>query len=185
MAKLIYSMITSVDGYVSDSDGNFNWGTPDQESHDFINGLMGSVGTYLYGRSMYQTMVFWETAHQMPDAPQFVVDYARTWQAADKVVFSRTLEEVSSERTHLVREFDPAAVKALKDSREKDLTVDGPGLAESALRAGLVDEVQLFVAPVAVGGGKRFLPDGLTLNLGLLEERRFDSGLMYLRYAVR
>lgn len=185
MGRLIYSMIQSLDGYTEDEQGDFSWGAPDAALHTFINELASSVGTYLYGRRMYETMVYWETAHTLPDQPQHELDWARQWQATEKVVYSRTLAEPRSARTRIEREFDPEAVRRLKAGAAHDLTVDGPGLAEQALRAGLVDEIQLIVCPVVVGGGKRFLPDGLRLDLELLEERCFSSGVVVLRYAVR
>jgi dihydrofolate reductase len=185
MGKLIYSMITSVDGYVSDRDGNFGWGAPEEESHEFVNEQSKSIGTYLYGRRMYETMVFWETAHEMPDQPPFIVDYARTWQATDKIVYSTTLDDVTSERTRLERSFDPEAVRKLKAESELDLTVDGPHLAAHAIRAGLVDEYQLIVGPAIVGGGNRFFPDEVRVDLELLYERRFRNGVVFLRYGVK
>ena len=186
MAKLIYSMITSLDGYTEDEHGDFGWGAPaDGEVHSYINELASSVGTYLYGRRMYETMVYWETAHTIPDQPQFVLDWARQWQATEKVVYSRTLAEPRSARTRIEREFDRDAIRRLKAGARHDITVDGPELAAQALRAGLVDEIQIIVCPVVVGGGKRFFPDGVRLNLELLEERRFGNGVVVLRYAVR
>ncbi|MGJ0389955.1 dihydrofolate reductase family protein [Microbacterium sp. CGR1] len=184
MGRLIYSMITSLDGYVSGPDGGFDWAL-DEELHDFINRQFADVGTYLYGRRMYETMVYWETAHLEPDQPQVGIDYARVWQAADKVVFSTTLAEVSSERTRLERSFDPAAVERWKAESEGDLTVDGPTLAETAIRAGLVDEFGLFIGPGIVGGGRPFFPEGVHVDLELLEDRRFSSGVMFLRYATK
>ena len=184
MGKLIYSMITTLDGYVSGPDGTFGWGGVDEELHDFVSELMASVGTYLNGRRMYETMVFWETAHLEPDAPAFILDFARRWQATDKIVYSTTLTEVSSERTRIERTFDADAVRKLKAESALDLTIDGPTLAAHAIRAGLVDEYQLYVAPAIVGGGHRFFPDGVHADLELLDERRFDNGLTYLRYGV-
>ena len=186
MVKLIYSMLTSLDGYTEDEQGDFGWGAPeDGELHSYINELASSVGTYLYGRRMYETMVYWETAHTIPDQPQFVLDWARLWQAAEKIVYSRTLAEPRSARTRIEREFDPDAVRRLKAGAEHDITVDGPELAAQAIRAGLVDELQPIVCPVVVGGGKRFFPDGVRLGLELVEERRFGNGVVVLRYAVR
>jgi dihydrofolate reductase len=185
MGKLIYSMITSVDGYVSDPEGNFGWGAPEEESHEFVNEISRSIGTYLYGRRMYETMVYWETAHTEPDQSSFIVEYARTWQATDKIVYSTTLERVSSERTRIERSFDPDAVRKLKAESDLDLTVDGPHLAAQAIRAGLVDEYQLIVGPAIVGGGNRFFPDGVRVDLELQDERRFNNGVVYLRYGVR
>ena len=186
MGKLIYGMIMSLDGYVEDEHGRFGWGAPeDEEVHSYINELASSVGTYLYGRRMYETMVFWETALTIPDQPQFVLDWARQWQAAEKIVYSRTLAEPRSARTRIEREFDPDAVRRLKAGAEHDITVDGPELAAQAIRGGLVDEFQMIVCPVVVGGGKRFFPDGVRLDLELVEERRFGNGVVVLRYAVR
>jgi dihydrofolate reductase len=185
MGKLIYSMITSVDGYVSDTDGNFGWGVADQEVHDFINEYAKSIGTYLYGRRMYETMVFWETAHANPEHPPFIVDFARTWQAADKIVYSTTLDEVASERTRLERSFEPDAIRKLKAESDRDLTIDGPHLAAQAIRAGLVDEFHPIVGPALAGGGKRFFPDGVRIDLELLDEHRFANGVVYLRYGVK
>jgi dihydrofolate reductase len=184
MAKLIYSMFTSLDGYTEDADGSFDWSTPDEEVHSYVNELVSSVGTYLYGRKMYETMVYWETAHTIPDQPRFVLDWARQWQAAEKIVFSRTLTEARSARTRIEREFDPDAVRRLKAHTEHDMTVDGPELAAHAIRAGLVDEFQVLVCPVIVGGGKRFFPDGVRLDLKLIEDRRFGNGVVVLRYAT-
>ncbi|WP_116949301.1 dihydrofolate reductase family protein [Jiangella endophytica] len=185
MGTLSYAMLTSVDGYISDQNGAFDWAMPDEELHTFVNELSAPVGTFLYGRRMYETMVYWETAHNEPGQPDYVLDWARLWQAAEKVVYSSTLESVSSERTRLERTFDPDAVRALKESSEKNLTVDGPGLAAAALRAGLVDEVGQIVCPVVVGGGTRFFPDDVRLDLELLDERRFGNGVVYLNYRVR
>jgi dihydrofolate reductase len=182
MARLIYSVITSVDGYVADRDGAFDWAEPDGEVHSFVNELERPVGTYLYGRRMYETMLYWETAHTIAGKPPFMLDFARIWQAADKVVYSTTLEAASSARTRIERDFDPGAIEQLKAEAERDLTVGGPHLAGAAIRAGLVDELQVFVAPVVVGGGNRALPDDVRLKLDLLEERRFGNGMAYLRY---
>jgi dihydrofolate reductase len=186
MAKLIYSMITSLDGYAEAAEGDIGWGAADDEEvHTFIGDTFRSVGTYLYGRRMYETMVFWETAHTDPEAPPHIVQYARDWQAADKIVYSTTLESVSSEKTRIVRAFDPDAVRRLKAESEADLTVDGPNLAAQAIAAGLVDEYHLFLTTSVVGGGKRFFPDGVRLDLELVEQRAFDSGLIYAYYRTR
>lgn len=186
MARLIYSMMVSLDGYTEDAQGDFGWGAPADESlHSYINELASSVGTYLYGRKMYETMVYWETAHTLPDQPPVELAWARQWQAAEKIVYSTTLSDVQSARTRIARAFDPDAIRALKDASAQDLTIDGPTLAAQALRAGLVDEIQPIVCPVVVGGGRRFFPDGLRLDLALLEERRFAGGALVLRYAVR
>jgi dihydrofolate reductase len=186
MAKLIYSMITSLDGYAEATEGDLGWGAADDEEvHTFIDDLYRSVGTYLYGRRMYETMVFWETAHTNPDHPPHVVQYARHWQAAEKVVYSTTMESVSSARTRIERSFDPDAVRRLKAESEHDLTVDGPHLAAQAIAAGLVDEYHLFITTSVVGGGKRFFPDGVRLDLELVGQRAFDSGLVHVRYRTR
>lgn len=186
MARLIYSMLTSLDGYAVAADGGgLGAGAGDEEVHTFIGDVFRHVGTYLYGRRMYETMVFWETAHDEPGAPPHIVQYARDWQAAEKVVFSTTLASVSSERTRIERTFDPDAVRRLKDESDADLTVDGPTLAGQAVAAGLVDEYHLFVTSTVVGGGTRFFPDGVRLDLELLEERTFASGLLYARYRTR
>ena len=158
MAKLIYSAIASLDGYIEDESGRFDWAAPDEEVHAFVNDLERPIGTYLYGRRMYETMVYWETAHTVADQPPLILDYAEIWQAADKVVYSRTLEAVSSDRTRIERDFDPEAIRRLKAAAERDLSVGGPELAAQALKAGLVDEIQLFVAPVVVGGATRRCP---------------------------
>jgi len=182
VAKLIYSAITSLDGYVEDEDGKFDWAAPDEEVHRLVNELERPVGTYLYGRRMYEVMVYWETAHTLADQPSFVRDFAEIWQAADKIVYSKTLETAASARTRIERDFDPEAVRQLKASAGRDITVGGPDLAAQAIRAGLVDELQLLVAPVVVGGGKQSLPNDVRLKLELLDERRFGSGVVYLRY---
>ena len=185
MGKLIYSMITSVDGYVSDRDGNFGWGAPEEETHRFMNDRMRELGTYLYGRKMYEVMSYWETAHTVPGQPDFAVECAHIWQAAEKVVYSTTLDEVTTGRTRLEREFDPDVVRKLKDESDSDLSIDGPDLAAQAIRAGLVDEFQLIIGPAVVGGGHRFFPADIRADLDLLDTRRFDNGVMFLRYAVR
>ena len=186
MGKLVYGMITSLDGYAEAAEGDLGWGAADDEEvHTFIGDTFRSVGTYLYGRRMYETMVFWETAHTEPDAPPHVGQYARDWQAAEKVVYSTTLKSVSSARTRIERTFDPDAVRRLKAESDHDLSVDGPTLAAQAIAAGLVDEYHLFMTTSVVGGGKRFFPDGVRLDLELVEERSFDSGLIYARYRTR
>ncbi|HZD78468.1 MAG TPA: dihydrofolate reductase family protein, partial [Actinomycetota bacterium] len=180
MAKLIYSAITSLDGYVADADGSFDWAAPDEEVHAFINDLERPIGTYLYGRRMYEVMVFWETV-ALEDLPPFVRDYARIWRSADKVVYSRTLPGVSSSRTRLERELDPEELRRMKVSSARDLSVGGANLAGQTFADGLVDEVHLFLTPVVVGGGTQALPD-LRLDLELLELRRFGSGVVHLHY---
>ena len=185
MAKLIYSMISSLDGYAEAADGDLGRGADDPEVHTFIGDTFRHIGTYLYGRRMYETMVFWETAHNDPAAPPHILQYARDWQAAEKVVYSTTLESVSSAKTRIKRTFDPDAVRVLKAESDHDLSVDGPNLAAQAIRAGLVDEYHLLMTTSVVGGGKRFFPDGVRLDLDLVQERSFDSGLIYARYRTR
>jgi len=185
MARLIYSVIASIDGYIEDEQGDFMWAEPDLEVHAFFNEVERPVGTYLYGRRMYETMVYWETAHALPGEPPVGRDYAGIWQAAEKIVFSKTLESVSSARTRIERDFDPGLVRRLKSATEHDMSVGGADLAGQALRAGLVDELQLFLVPVVVGGGKRALPDGARADLELLDTRRFTAGAVYLRYRVK
>lgn len=185
MAKLIYSAIASLDGYVADEQGDFDWAAPDEEVHTFFNDLERPVGTYLYGRRMYEVMTYWETAHSLIDQPSFILDFAQLWQAADKVVYSTTLGTVSTARTRIERDFDPEAVRRMKAAAGRDLTVGGPDLAAQALRAGLVDECRLFVAPIVVGGGKQSLPNDVRLDLELLDQRRFGNGMVYLRYRTR
>jgi dihydrofolate reductase len=182
MAKLIYSAITSLDGYVADEDGNFDWAEPDEEVHTFVNDIERPVGTYLYGRRMYEVMVFWETALTLSDQPAFMKDYAEIWQAADKIVYSRTLKAVSSSRAHIERDFEPEAVRQMKARTARDISVGGPELAAQAIKAGLVDEYHQFVTPVIVGGGNQFLPDGVRVKLQLLDERRFSNGAVHLHY---
>jgi dihydrofolate reductase len=185
MAKLIYSAITSLDGYIADENGNFDWAAPDEEVHAFVNDLERPVGTYLYGRRMYDVMVAWETAHTFADQRPVMQDFAKVWQAADKVVYSRTLAAVSSARTRIERDFDPEAVRQLKASAGRDLSVGGHYLAAEAIRAGLVDEYHLFLVPFVVGGGTQSLPDNVRVQLELLDERRFGGGVVYLRYRTR
>jgi dihydrofolate reductase len=185
MARLIYSMIQSLDGYTEDAHGDFSWGAPDEEVHAYVNELASSLGAYLYGRKMYETMVYWEKAHLLPAQSPLELDWARQWQAAEKIVYSKTLTEPLSTRTRIERKFDADAVRRLKGIATHDLAVAGPGLAAHALRAGLVDELQMIVCPVIVGGGTRFSPEGVRLNLALVEERRFGNGVVVLRYEVR
>ena len=185
MAKLIYAAITSLDGYVEGEEGRFDWAAPDDEVHAFVNDLERPIGTYLYGRRMYETMVFWETASEhRADEPAVFWDYAEIWRAAEKIVYSRTLQTPSSARTRIKREFDPDAVRQLKLSSTSDLSVGGGDLAGQAIAAGLVDECHLFVCPIVVGGGKRTLPDDVRAQLELLDERRFENGVVHLHYRV-
>jgi len=185
MAKLIYSAITSLDGFVSDRDGNFDWAAPDEEVHTFVNDLERPIGTYLYGRRMYEVMAAWETAHTVADQPAVIQNFAKIWRAADKVVYSTTLETVSSIRTRIERVFDPEAVRQMKASATRDISVGGPDLAAQAIKAGLVDECHLFIAPIVVGGGKQSLPDGVRMNCELLDVRRFGNGVVHLHYRTR
>jgi dihydrofolate reductase len=182
MAKLIYSAITSLDGYVADDDGNFDWAEPDEEVHAFVNDLERPVGTHLYGRRLYEVMVYWETALSEPNQRPVSRDYEEVWQAADKIVYSRTLDTVSSARTRIERDFDPDAVRQMKESASSDLSVGGADLAAQAIRAGLVDELHLLLTPIVVGGGKPSLPENARVKLELLDERRFRSGFVHLHY---
>jgi dihydrofolate reductase len=183
MGSLIYSAITSLDGYVADEHGKFEWGEPDEEVHAFVNDLERSIGIHLYGRRLYEVMTAWETLNT-ENQPAHIRDFAEMWQAAEKIVYSRSLESVSTTSTRIEREFDPEAVRDLKATADTDLLVGGPDLAAHAFEAGLVDECHLFVAPMIVGGGKRFLPDHLRQALGLADERRFANGMVYLRYRL-
>jgi dihydrofolate reductase len=185
MAKLIYSAITSLDGYVADEDGKFDWAEPNDEVHSLVNDLERQVGTYLYGRRMYEVMVYWETADRLADQPPVAQDFAKIWRSADKIVYSKALETVTSARTRIEREFDPDAVRELKARAIRDITVGGPELAGQAIRAGLVEEYHLFVTPILVGGGKQSLPDGVRRDLELLDERRFGNGVVHLRYRTK
>ena len=184
MAKLIYSALASLDGYVEDMDGGFDWAAPDDEVHAFVNDLERPIGAYLYGRRMYDTMVYWDTVDALGQSP-VARDFAQLWRAADKIVYSRTLQRPSSERTRVERQFDPVAITQLKESSARDLTIGGAELAGQAIAAGLVDECHLFLSPVVVGGGKRALPGDVHVELELLDERRFRSGVMHLHYRVQ
>jgi dihydrofolate reductase len=181
-AKLTYSAIASLDGYIADQDGGFDWAAPDEEVHAFVNDLTRPAGTHLLGRRMYEVLQPWD-AVPTDEGPQVMRDFAELWQGTDKIVYSTTLQTVSGPRTRLERRFDPDMVRALKRSAVRDLTVGGPGLAAAALAAGLVDELQLFLHPVIVGGGTAALPDGVHLDLELLDERRFASGVVFLGYS--
>jgi dihydrofolate reductase len=184
MARLIYSAIASLDGYVNDEDGRFDWSAPDEEVHTFVNDKERPVGTYLYGRRMYDVMAVWETM-SMDGEPAAMRDYQDIWRGAEKVVYSRTLDAARTPRTRIERDFDPAAVRALKDSAGADLSIGGAELAGQALRAGLVDEVSLLLSPIAVGGGTPALPHGARLHLELRDQRRFANGVVYVRYETR
>ena len=184
MAKLIYSAIASLDGYVEDQDGGFEWAAPDAEVHAFINDLERPIGTHLYGRRMYETMVYWETLSLDRGQSAAARDFAQIWRTADKIVFSRTLDTSSSARTRIERDFDPAAISRLKQSSGSDITIGGAELAGQAMSADLIDECHLFVCPMVVGGGKRALPDDVRLQLELLDEHRVRSGVVHLRYGL-
>ena len=185
MARLTYSAITSLDGYVADADGRFDWAAPDEEVHAFINDLERPVGTYLYGRRIYEVMVAWETMPESDEQREVSRDYTQIWRAAAKIVYSSTLATVTSARTRLERVFDPEAIRQLKASAGSDLSIGGPGLAAEAIKAGLVDECHLFVNPVVVGGGVRALQDNVRVPLELLDEHRFASGVVHLHYRFR
>jgi dihydrofolate reductase len=181
MATLLYSAIASLDGYIEDEDGTFGWAEPDEEVHSFVNDLERRVGSYLLGRRMYEVMLAWETL-DLADQPRVMRDFAEIWRARDKIVYSRTLRAVSSARTRIERDFDADAVRQLKASAERDLSIGGPELAGHAFEAGLVDECNLFIAPIVVGGGRQAFPDNVWLELELLDERRFGNGMVHLRY---
>ena len=185
MAKLIYSAITSLDGYVADPDGNFDWAAPDEEVHRFVNDLERTIGTYLYGRRLYEVMVAWENMPTPADQPPVIQDYAEIWRAASKIVYSKTLKTASSARTRIERDFDPEAVRRMKATAGRDITVGGPDLAAQAMKAGLVDECHIFVTPIVVGGGKPSLPDNVHLKLELLDECRFGNGVVHLHYRTK
>lgn len=182
MARLIYSAIMSLDGYTADKEGVFDWAAPDEEVFEFVKELERPVGTYLLGRRMYETMRYWETAHTIAGQPPVALDFARIWQAADKVVYSTTLQAATTAKTRIEREFDANQVRKLKDAAARDLTVGGAHLAAQAIAAGLVDEYQLFIVPTVVGGGTRSLPGEVRLNLALAREHRFGCGVVYLCY---
>jgi dihydrofolate reductase len=184
MAKLIYPAIASLDGYVADRSGSFDWAEPDEDVHTFVNDLERPVGTYLLGRRMYEVLVAWETMG-LAGQPGFIRDFAAIWRGADKVVYSKTLDTVSSARTRLERDFDPEVIRRMKASADRDLSVGGPTLATRAFEAGLVDECRVILAPIVVGGGTRALPDDVRVELELLDERRFASGVVHLRYRTR
>jgi dihydrofolate reductase len=182
MGRLVYSAICSLDGYIADEGGGFDWAVPDDEVHAFVNDLERPIGTYLYGRRMYEVMAAWQSVET---GPPVAVDFARIWRSADKVVYSRTLDAVTTPRTTLERSFERAEVIAMKATSARDLSVGGAGLAAAAFAEGLVDECHLLLAPAIVGGGTRALPDGIRVHLALRDERRFTGGFVHLHYAVR
>ena len=183
MSRLVFAALASLDGYIADEAGSFDWAMPDAEVHAFVNDLQRGIGLHLYGRRMYEVLVAWETM-DIEHEPEEIGDYARIWRAADKVVYSTSLEKPASERTRIERAFDPGELRRLKASDGPDMLIGGPTLAAEAFRAGLIDEVHLFLAPVVVGGGLRALPDGLRLDLDLISERRFGNGVVYLGYRL-
>lgn len=185
MAQLIYSAISSLDGYIEDREGNFDWAMPDEEMHAFANNLERGVGTHLYGRRMYETLMVWETDPNLAAESPLLRDFAEIWQAANKIVYSKTLKAVSTRKTQIERNFDPEAIRQLKEASEYEIFIGGADLAAHAFRAGLIDEYHLFLTPIIVGGGKPSLPDNVQLKLELLEERRFGNGMVYLRYRTR
>ena len=185
MANLIYGMISSLDGYIEDTEGKFNWAEPNESLHTYINNLYREIGTYLYGRRMYQTMMVWETDPSFAAADTYIRHYAQIWQAADKIVYSKTLEGVATRRTRLARDFDPEAVRQLKATAGHDLLIAGPHLAAQAFRAGLVDECHLFLVPIILGGGKACLPENVRLAFELAAVHRFDNGMLHLRYQAK
>jgi dihydrofolate reductase len=185
MSKLVYAALVSLDGFIEDEDGRFDWAVPDDEVHVFVNDLEANIGTHLYGRRMYETMAVWQTVGDAPGVPAVEADYAQSWRGLDKVVYSRTLEEIWTPRTRLERNFDPDVVVRLKEAADRDISVSGPGVARHAFEAKLVDEVHLFVFPIVVGGGKPGLPRDVQLPLELLDERRFASGVVHLHHRIR
>jgi dihydrofolate reductase len=185
MANLIYSPIASLDEYVADENGNFEWAAPDEEVHAFVNDLERKIGTYLYGRRLYEVMLYWENPPAEGDVPFVERDYTRIWQAAEKIVFSRTLTKASTAKTRIEKTFDPAAIRRLKEQSPRDISIGGAELAGQAIKAGLVDEIHLFLHPIVVGGGRRALPDGARVRLELLDQRRFASGVVHLHYRTK
>ena len=186
MAKLIYVMPASLDGYIADEGGSFDWSVPSQEFLTFINDLLRPIGTILYGRRMYETMAVWETPDVLPGTKTPAdLDFARIWQTTEKIVYSRSLQSVSTAKTRVERDFVPQAVRDLKAQSPHDISVSGPNLAVQAIRAGLVDEIHLFLIPIILGGGKPVLPRNARINLELLDEHRFADGWVYLRYRVK
>jgi dihydrofolate reductase len=185
MAKLLYSVISSLDHRIADDTGNFDWAAPDEEVHRFVNDVERPIGTYLYGRRMYEVMAAWDNTNALPDRTPITLDFASIWQAADKIVFSRTLDAPSTARTRIERSFDPDAVRQLKADAVRDITIGGPEIAATAIRAGLVDELHCFLVPIVIGRGKPALPDDARFELDLIDERRFNGGVVFLRYALR
>jgi dihydrofolate reductase len=185
IAKLIYSSLASLDGYTVDEQGKFDWAKPDEEVHSFFNDLERPIGTYVYGRRMYETMAAWEKPETIAGEGEVVREYAEIWKDADKVVFSRTLDHVSTDRTRIEREFDPDAIRRLKEDADRDTSIGGPTLASEAIKVGLVDEIHLVVVPIIVGGGTPFFPPAVRVDLELIDERRFAAGAIHLHYRTR
>lgn len=185
MAKLIYMTIASLGGYIEDESGKFDWAMPDEAVHGFINDLVRSAGTYLYGRRMYETMIGWETDPSLADQSPLLRDFAQIWQSADKIIYSKTLEAAATGKTRIERDFDPNAIRQMMAAAARDIMIGGPNLAQHAFKAGLVDECHLFLVPVLVGGGKPCLPGNVRLNLELLNIRQFANGTVHLRYRVK
>jgi len=185
MARLFYSTLCSLDGYIEDQNGRFDWAAPDEEVHQFVNDQERTVGTYLLGRRMYEIMQVWETDPTLAADSEITRDYAELWRAAKIIVFSRTLKTVTTSRTQLIGNFDPSAIRALKETLESDISIGGPELAAHAFRTGLVDECHFYIAPIVVGGGKRAFPANLVVELNLADERRFKSGFVFLRYQIK
>ena len=185
MAKLIYAAFTSLDGYVADETGNFDWAELDEEVHAFINSRERQIGTYLFGRKMYETVAVWETPEVIPHPTAGMLEFAPIWQAAEKIVYSTTLQTVSTAKTRLERTFEPDVVRQLKAGATREVAVGGPTLAAHAIRAGLVDEYHLLIAPIIAGSGNPYLPGKVAVKLALLDERRFDNGLVYVRYRAK
>ena len=185
MAKLIYSAFTSLDGYVADETGNFDWAELDEEVHAFINSRERQIGTYLFGRKMYEAMAVWERPDVIPHLPAAALEFAPIWQVAEKIVYSRTLQTVSTAKTRLERKFEADVVRELKAGATREVAVGGLALAAHAIRAGLVDEYHLFIAPVIVGSGNPYLPGKVPVKLELLDERRFDNGMVHVRYRAK
>jgi dihydrofolate reductase len=184
VAQLVYSTITSLDGFVADERGDFSWAAPDEEVHAFVNDTQRRIGTFLCGRRLYEVMAWWDTV-PLAEEPPVIGDYAGNWRVADKIGYSSTLESVPGARTRVERHFDPDAVRAMKASASRDISVGGPELAGQALASGLVDEIEVFAVPMLIGGGTPTYPRDVRLGLELLDEHRFGSGVTYLRYRVR
>jgi dihydrofolate reductase len=184
LAKLIYTAITSLDGYVADEFDKFDWAVPSEAVHNYINELERPIGSYLYGRRLYEVMVGWETVHAESDQPPYIRDYATIWQTAEKTVYSKSMERVSSSRTRIERDFDPDKIRMMKETSVRNLSIGGPNIAAQAIKAGLVDEYHFFVTPILVGGGKQCLPEKVRLKLELLDECRFDNGMVHIHYAT-